>query len=159
MAGKNFQYFIVRMHAFWNGSGQSSTPLVIVTPVVFPSLSTASVASHVTPVFSGKYFSVVGPLGFVRRMGDGLGASVSVVGCSGAIAPSVGAGSAVVGAAGVVSVGLAMKHLETGFIPALPFFGEDDQFAKSVQLDQPKHALICALGFGGNASALILSLV
>jgi 3-oxoacyl-(acyl-carrier-protein) synthase len=62
------------------------------------------------------------------------------------------------GAAGAFSVALTTKHLEQAFIPGHPYFTElNHPLSVPVKLNNPKHALVSTLGFGGNAGALIIS--
>ena len=62
------------------------------------------------------------------------------------------------GAAAISSLGLAVKHMENGFLPAIPYLENTKSLVgRPTRSKKFKHALVTALGFGGNASAAIIS--
>lgn len=66
-----------------------------------------------------------------------------------------------IGASGAVSAVLATLHLATGDVPALPYWEQDVPVGgkTALHLTRARHVMVCAMGFGGNASAVIISRV
>jgi 3-oxoacyl-(acyl-carrier-protein) synthase len=60
------------------------------------------------------------------------------------------------GASACASLILGMHHLNQGLVPPHPYrsFGESQRAER--RLNQQRHLLVTALGFGGNAAALIV---
>jgi 3-oxoacyl-(acyl-carrier-protein) synthase len=62
------------------------------------------------------------------------------------------------GASGLISAALGMSHLNSLEVPKLPYFdNENESPAFGGRLQQCSHVLVCSLGFGGQAAAVILS--
>lgn len=62
------------------------------------------------------------------------------------------------GASGALSVAIAVQHLRHSYVPALPYFSEEMSIglADDLEISDMKYVLICALGFGGAAAAVIV---
>jgi len=65
-----------------------------------------------------------------------------------------------IGASSAFSVVLATLHLFTGLVPGLPYFEDGMAMGSGETLRlKPRYILVTALGFGGNASAIVLAAV
>jgi 3-oxoacyl-(acyl-carrier-protein) synthase len=61
-----------------------------------------------------------------------------------------------IGASAAFSAALAVRVLETGEVPPLPYADADELGFLAVPVQRVETVLVTALGFGGNASALVL---